>query len=191
MDQDIQQNDQHDDQDDANHDANAVAGSSHAPDNQNQDIIQNVDHHVDHNVDKQPSQQVQGQVILDQSSAENLITDGATNQQFRNSYGQRTQRRAQSLVNPHDRPDPVQPGRRTQRRARSHYNKNVRIKRGEELPNNTNRIIRRSGRISKTVQRYNIGEIVCFICKKKYRADISIDHYDGNIACSLKCFKMA
>lgn len=102
--------------------------------------------------------------------------------------GRRTQYRTQSLI------DGIQPGRRTQRRARSLYDRNVRINRDDqfEIANEaTNRIIRRSDRVSKPVNRMNICEIVCSVCKKKYRADIPLKFTLERIACSFSCLRNA
>lgn len=48
---------------------------------------------------------------------------------------------------------------------------------------------RRSDRIRRTTQRYNIAEVKCFVCKKKYRQDISMNFFDERIACSFKCLR--
>lgn len=48
---------------------------------------------------------------------------------------------------------------------------------------------RHSVRVSKTVQMYNLAEIKCFICEKKFCEAVPVKFFDGRIACSLKCLQ--
>lgn len=81
--------------------------------------------------------------------------------------------------------DQIQPGRR-QKRANSA--RNIRIARdpGDVVEDNTTS--RRSHRISMPTKPYNVGNVECFICKRSFRQDISLEYYSGNIACSFSCF---
>lgn len=61
------------------------------------------------------------------------------------------------------------------------------------LPQNVTAVtpLRRSSRISKPVNRINIGLITCFICKKIFWNDVSMMQNMGPVACSVECFKQA
>lgn len=48
---------------------------------------------------------------------------------------------------------------------------------------------RRSNRISVPVHRYNYGMVYCSVCKKKFRQDLPMQCYAGDIVCSVECFK--
>lgn len=45
-------------------------------------------------------------------------------------------------------------------------------------------------RTVKPVKRYNMGVVVCCVCKKSFR-EIDTEHYDGQVICSIKCFKQS
>lgn len=70
------------------------------------------------------------------------------------------------------------------------YDRNVRIARDEiHQAGQEDEFVRKSERISIPVKRYNVGEVECFVCKKKFREDVSIEFYERNIACSFACFR--
>lgn len=50
---------------------------------------------------------------------------------------------------------------------------------------------RRAKRTVVPVHRYNYGIVSCTICHKKFRQDIPLDCYAGDIVCSFECFKSA
>lgn len=82
--------------------------------------------------------------------------------------------------------DRIQPGRR-QRRVQSV--RNIRIAREpDDVPEyDVNR--HRLRRVSKPIKPYNIAVVKCFVCKRSFREDISLEHYAGNFACSFICFR--
>lgn len=73
------------------------------------------------------------------------------------------------------------------------YDRNVRIERPvENVKTNTETSqSRRSKRISVPVKRYNCGVVVCCVCKKKFRDDVSIEYYTDGSVCSVECLKRA
>lgn len=90
-------------------------------------------------------------------------------------------------------------GQRRKSRAKSvDYDRNVRINRlklggsssiGLRQPKYG--ILRRSSRIAIPVKRYNFGVVQCCVCKRKFSQDIPIEHYGGEILCSVECFKIS
>lgn len=92
----------------------------------------------------------------------------------------------------------IRHGHRNRRRIRGQYDRNVQINRDFQIEPtsemDSNQPIRRSNRIPKAVKRFNIGEIACFVCKKKFRAqkeNIPLEDFDQYIACSFECIRKA
>lgn len=171
--------------------------------NQADTNVDNVQQAVNQGADHQPAQN-QNIVQPDADNVQQAVKQGADHQPAQNDNanfdnhqgqpGRRTDRRTQSQ---YDGNNEVKPGRRTLRRARTEYDRNVRINRNWLNQRNElqpNQLFRRSGRVSKAVELFNISEIVCFVCKRKYRENQLVsrfNHFRKNIACSFKCFAKA
>lgn len=70
------------------------------------------------------------------------------------------------------------------------YDRNVTLASDDSDPPVQNFAWRRqSDRVRNNVQRYNLAEIKCFVCKKKFRVDVPIKFFDGRVACSFKCLR--
>lgn len=48
---------------------------------------------------------------------------------------------------------------------------------------------RRPIRARTEVERYNVADVMCCICGKKFRESIPVKFYGGKIACSLRCLE--
>lgn len=79
----------------------------------------------------------------------------------------------------------------TQRGQGCVYDRNVRINHDSAAIQNVpaGSLLRRSPRVKTPVKLFNVGELKCFVCRKTFRQDLTIEHYTGNIACSFACFK--
>lgn len=84
----------------------------------------------------------------------------------------------------------MKPGRRVFRSKSMVYDRNVQIG-GKPSEENNGIILRRSTRNSVPVKHFNYGAVKCFVCKKIFREDVSIEYYSGNIVCSFECFNKA
>lgn len=82
--------------------------------------------------------------------------------------------------------DRIQPGRR-QRRVQSARNIRIARESGDFPEYLVPRY--RLRRVSTPIKPYNIAEVKCFVCKKKFRQDVALEHYAGNFACSFICFR--
>lgn len=153
-----------------------------------QQVIQNIVQQQVQQADEDGDANVDIHQIAGQPNVDN-VNNVAHAIQRGQERGHRTQRRTQSQQGQ------VLPGRRTVRRARTEYDRDVRINRGWlDQPRNElqpNQPLRRSVRVSKPVEHFNISEIVCFVCKRKYRENHLVsrfNHIDRYIACSFRCF---
>lgn len=70
------------------------------------------------------------------------------------------------------------------------YDRNVRMGQQPSEENNE-MVLRRTTRNSVPVKNFNYGAVKCFVCKKTFREDVSIEYYSGNIVCSFECFRKA